>query len=127
MLKLATLAIIVALALFLHTNPALTPDHLVLAMAAMPAVVEPLLHTIEEAGQILGLGRSSIYKLIEQGHLEAVRILTATRITGTSIRALLDNAPRGLAPEQASVAGVPKRNKHSAKPKRTRQQPQASV
>ena len=53
----------------------------------------PLLFTITEAGSYLGVSRSSIYRLIEQGKLQVLRPLPdAPRIA----RAQLDQYAEGL-------------------------------
>lgn len=46
----------------------------------------PMLHTVSAACKALNLGRTSIYKLIQNGHLEVVKINTSTRITDSSLR-----------------------------------------
>jgi excisionase family DNA binding protein len=40
----------------------------------------PLLVRVNEAARLLGLGRSTIYQLVESGELPSVRIGTARRI-----------------------------------------------
>jgi excisionase family DNA binding protein len=41
----------------------------------------PLLHKVEDAARILGLGRSTVYLHIESGDIESVKIGRARRIT----------------------------------------------
>lgn len=47
--------------------------------------------TINEACVALSLGRSSIYKLIDERKLKAIKLGRATRIPTASIRALVEN------------------------------------
>jgi len=60
------------------------------ALAGLPA-----LPTIKQGCDVLNIGRTSVYRLIDKGELEAVRIhlstdgKTVTRITKESIRNLL--------------------------------------
>lgn len=49
--------------------------------------------TINEACVALSIGRSSVYKMIEEGRLQAVKLGRATRIPTASIRALIESAP----------------------------------
>jgi excisionase family DNA binding protein len=56
--------------------------------------VEPLLLTMRETGA-LGLGsRATLYRMIDRGELEAIRIGTSRRITTRSIHKFL--AARGI-------------------------------
>lgn len=48
--------------------------------------------TINEACVALSLGRSSIYKLIEDGKLTTIKLGRATRIPTSSVRALVEVA-----------------------------------
>jgi excisionase family DNA binding protein len=52
---------------------------------------ESRLLTVEEAGQLLGIGRSSVYKLIKAGHLQPVplRGLQVTRLRRSDVLALI--------------------------------------
>ena len=62
-------------------------------MKAQTVTETPLLFTITEAGSYLGVSRSSIYRLIEQGKLQVLRPLPdAPRIA----RAQLDQYAEGL-------------------------------
>lgn len=56
-----------------------------------PHHTEPLAYTINEAIRLSGLSRTTIYKLIEDGALIAIRPrgLRRTLIDGPSLRALL--------------------------------------
>jgi len=55
----------------------------------------PVLLTMNQTAKLLNVGRTSLYRLIERGELDAVRITlttdekTATRITNESVRSLL--------------------------------------
>lgn len=54
--------------------------------------MEPLTTTIEGTKQATGLGITSIYKLINEGKLETVKIGRRTLIKTKSIRALVGEA-----------------------------------
>lgn len=45
------------------------------------------LRTIKEAEEFLGVGRNTIYRLVEQGKLELVKVKAASRITQKSLDA----------------------------------------
>lgn len=47
-----------------------------------------LLLTVNEACDTLRLGRTYLYRLINEGRLKAIKIGSATRITTESVRAL---------------------------------------
>jgi excisionase family DNA binding protein len=52
-------------------------------------------HTVSGACEQLGnIGRSTIYGLIAEGRLEAIKLGSRTLITDASIAALLDSLPR---------------------------------
>jgi excisionase family DNA binding protein len=55
--------------------------------------IAPELYDIRGACAVLSCSRSTIYKLIENRSLQAVKILNGTRITAASVRALLAKAP----------------------------------
>lgn len=48
--------------------------------------------SINDAARALGLGRTSIYSLINEGKLEARKLGRRTLVTTESIRALIDGA-----------------------------------
>jgi excisionase family DNA binding protein len=48
--------------------------------------------SINEAARALGLGRTSIYALINEGRLEARKLGRRTLVTTESIRALIEGA-----------------------------------
>jgi excisionase family DNA binding protein len=52
--------------------------------------MEPIATSINEAARALGLGRTSVYLLIRQGRLEAVKLGRRTLVKVESIRRLLD-------------------------------------
>lgn len=52
--------------------------------------MEPLLHSTDEAVELLGLSRETVRQLIARGELEAVRFGKALRITRSSIDELID-------------------------------------
>ncbi len=56
---------------------------------------DPPLLTMDETCQTLALKRASVYRLIGQGRLRAYKLGRATRITRTSIDALLANLDAG--------------------------------
>ncbi len=47
---------------------------------------------IKDAARSIGIGRTTIYKLIAQGKLETFKIGRRTLVTTESIRALVDQA-----------------------------------
>ena len=49
-----------------------------------------LLIPIPEAGRSLGIGRTTVYSLIEQGELKTVKIGRRSLITTESLRAYVD-------------------------------------
>ena len=52
--------------------------------------VEPLTRSIKETAKLLGLGRSTIYRLIGEGQLETVKIGNRTLIKAASIQTLIE-------------------------------------
>ena len=48
-------------------------------------------YVVEEIAAILGIGRSSAYELVKQGHFKIVRIGTAIRISKKSFDEWLDS------------------------------------
>jgi hypothetical protein len=56
------------------------------------------LNSINYTRMLLGdVGPTTIYKLIDQERLEARKLGSQTRITGESIKALIDSLPKGVA------------------------------
>ena len=54
--------------------------------------MEPIATSVNGAARALSLGRTSIYALIKEGRLEAIKLGRRTLITTASIRALIDVA-----------------------------------
>ena len=52
--------------------------------------MEPVATSVSGAAKALGLGRTTIYKLISDGQLETIKIGRRTLIKTASIRALID-------------------------------------
>ncbi|MVW80211.1 helix-turn-helix domain-containing protein [Bordetella sp. 02P26C-1] len=64
--------------------------HLTQAQPATPPGNTALLYRLKEAEDVLALSRTMIYRLIKRGELEQVKIGDATRITASSVRALIE-------------------------------------
>lgn len=56
--------------------------------------MHPILASIPDTQRALGIGRSTAYRLIDDGKLETVKIGRRTLIRVSSIRALAGEAPR---------------------------------
>jgi excisionase family DNA binding protein len=54
--------------------------------------MEPIAVSINDAARTLGLGRTSIYALINEGRLEARKLGRRTLVTTASIHALVEGA-----------------------------------
>ena len=54
--------------------------------------MEPVSVTIPDASKALGLGKTKIYALVNEGRLDAVKIGRRTLIKTASIRRLIDGA-----------------------------------
>ena len=52
--------------------------------------MEPIATSVNDAARALSLGRTSIYALIKEGRLEAVKLGRRTLIKTASIRALIE-------------------------------------
>ncbi len=52
--------------------------------------MEPIVISVKNASKALGLGRTSIYALINQGKLETIKIGRRTLVTVSSIRRLIE-------------------------------------
>ncbi|MDK2759092.1 MAG: helix-turn-helix domain-containing protein [Blastomonas fulva] len=52
------------------------------------ATMDELAYSINRTAKVLGVGRSTIYKLIKTGQVDAIKIGTRTLITTTSITRL---------------------------------------
>ena len=57
-------------------------------MSASP-YVEPICVRINDAANMIGVGRTKLYELIAAGELETVKIGKATRVTTASLRELV--------------------------------------
>ncbi|MFT8243960.1 helix-turn-helix domain-containing protein [Roseomonas sp. BN140053] len=53
-----------------------------------------LAHSISRTAQLLDCGRTTVYQLLAEGRLEAVKLGRSTLVLDSSIRALLDSLPR---------------------------------
>jgi excisionase family DNA binding protein len=56
----------------------------------MEGRVDKILLRIEEAADVLSLGRSKTYELIQAGEIPVVKIGRATRVPATALRAFVD-------------------------------------
>ncbi len=54
------------------------------------AVIRPLCVTIDEAADMLSVGRTTLYQLIADGAVEAVKIGKSRRVTTASLERFLD-------------------------------------
>lgn len=54
------------------------------------AVTKPRTYTVDDIAQILKIGRTSAYRLIEKEYFKSVKIGTAIRISRSSFDAWLD-------------------------------------
>jgi len=69
----------------------------VLSAVMLPSAnVRPLVHSVPDVMALLSCSRSLVYELIGKGELDAVKVLSATRITDQSVQRLLAGAPKGL-------------------------------
>jgi excisionase family DNA binding protein len=53
--------------------------------------IEPFTLSIKDVGRLLGIGRSTVYRLIGDGQLSTIKIGNRTLIRTTSIRCLLES------------------------------------
>jgi excisionase family DNA binding protein len=56
--------------------------------------IQPQAHTVPSVVATYGIGRTTIYKLIKEGKLEALKLGSRTLILDSSVRNLLANLPR---------------------------------
>jgi excisionase family DNA binding protein len=61
-------------------------------LTAPSQAIEPLTRSIKDAGKLLGLSRTTIYRLIGESQLETVKIGKRTLIKTASIQSLLENS-----------------------------------
>lgn len=57
---------------------------------ARQQTMEPRTYRVEEIAEILGIGRSSAYKLVQQGQFKVVRIGSSIRISRSSFDSWLE-------------------------------------
>ena len=74
----------------IYGSPANTPP----PQAAPTPATEPALLTIHEAADRLGVGRSTVYRLIETGELEVVHVGRSVRVPPAAIDDLVDRLRR---------------------------------
>ena len=55
--------------------------------------LSPLAYRIPDACAVLGLGRTSVYELIAEGKLRAIKVAGRTLVDAESARALIAGAP----------------------------------
>jgi excisionase family DNA binding protein len=60
------------------------------ALSQPKEAVEPLTVSIKDASRLLGLGRTTIYRLISDRELETVKVGNRTLIKAASIRSLVE-------------------------------------
>ena len=56
----------------------------------MSDTVNAMLVTVEEAGRLLALGRSTVYALVAQGRLSSIKIGRARRVPITELRRFIE-------------------------------------
>jgi excisionase family DNA binding protein len=54
--------------------------------------LRPVLLGVEDAGRLLGCGRTLVYQLIRSGRLQAIKLGTLTKVPMSSIEAFIDQA-----------------------------------
>ncbi len=62
--------------------------------------METLATTVEGAAQALGIGRTTVYRLINEGNLKVVKIGRRTLVTSESIRALVPSSKLTAWPDE---------------------------
>jgi len=70
-----------------QNRPTIPPTHRDEQHAAPP---ELLLLRISDAARVLGIGRTTFYKLIDDGDIDVVRIGRAVRVPVTELHAFVD-------------------------------------
>ena len=73
-------------------------------MAERTPIVEGLL-TYDQAGKLLGVTGRTVWTLVHRGDLPAVRFGHSVRIDPTDLRAFIERAKKGPAPDTAGNAG----------------------
>lgn len=61
---------------------------------SLEVTMDELTYSINRTAKALGVGRSSVYKLIKSGRLDALKIGTRTLITTASIARLTSASPQ---------------------------------
>lgn len=66
----------------------------------MSATFTNRLLSLDEASEKLNVSRSTVYRLVGAGHLPAIKIGRATRISASAVEQFIADAPRAkIAPE----------------------------
>ncbi len=92
----------------IYGSPANTPP----PQAAPVPAAEPALLTIPEAADRLGVGRSTVYRLVEAGELEVVHVGRSVRVPPAAIDELVDRLrrrPRRTGSADGRSAALPSR------------------
>jgi excisionase family DNA binding protein len=58
-------------------------------MTALPVSHDPICVRVNDAAQMIGVGRTKLYELIAAGEVETIKLGNATRITTASLRDLV--------------------------------------
>lgn len=53
---------------------------------------EPIAYRIDDASHIVGVGRTSIYKLANEGKLRLIKVAGRTLVDAASLRSLIEQA-----------------------------------
>ena len=61
-------------------------------MTANPSRPETLAYRIDDASRIVGLGRTSLYKLANEGKLRLIKVAGRTLVDARSLRDLIEQA-----------------------------------
>lgn len=76
-----------------------------MAKSKSPAyTTEPLAVRIDDASRMIGLGRTSIYELINEGKLKTIKVAGRRLVLVAAIRELLASADTGEAPPHRAEA-----------------------
>ena len=57
-----------------------------------PAPVEPLSYNVEDACRMIGIGRTSIYRLATEGKIRIIKVAGRSLVPADSLRALIATA-----------------------------------
>lgn len=69
-------------------------EHDRIGRTSSEAKMEPVTCSVADAAKAIGIGRVTLYKLINQKKVEAVKVGGRTLVTTESIRTLIANADR---------------------------------